>query len=162
MAHVSGNLAAFIERLDDEYIKSLQNIDPHTKEYISRLQDEQSFMLVRLPPLPSTTRYFPEFSDLFDFFLFFPEFVIEYLFRSARLSKNTTRRITNSPVPPVSPKEDSSTSTTVSVPPSSKASSFPISQTRLSPTLQKAKKNQRRQWSLSQIQITLLKTEIFW
>ena len=42
---LAGSLCAFAERLDDEYTKSLQNIDPHTKEYISRLQDE-CFLLI--------------------------------------------------------------------------------------------------------------------
>ncbi|EQC40683.1 hypothetical protein SDRG_01760 [Saprolegnia diclina VS20] len=37
---VSGDLAAFIERLTDEYTKSLQQMDPHTAEYIARLYDE--------------------------------------------------------------------------------------------------------------------------
>ena len=42
---LSGSLCAFAERLDDEFVKSLQNIDPHTKEYILRLQDE-CFLLI--------------------------------------------------------------------------------------------------------------------
>lgn len=37
---VSGDLASFIERLSEEYTKSLQQTDPHTSEYISRLFDE--------------------------------------------------------------------------------------------------------------------------
>jgi translation initiation factor 3 subunit C len=37
---VPGSPTAFAERLDDELTRSLQNIDPHTPEYIERLQDE--------------------------------------------------------------------------------------------------------------------------
>src|SRR5271156_1623394 len=43
---VQGSLVSFIDRLDDELSKSLQNIDPHTTEYIERLRDEQSLYLV--------------------------------------------------------------------------------------------------------------------
>ena len=37
---ISGNLSSFVERLYDEYTKSLQQTDPHKAEYISRLYDE--------------------------------------------------------------------------------------------------------------------------
>lgn len=37
---VSGSIVSYVERLDDELVRSLQSIDPHTSEYIERLQDE--------------------------------------------------------------------------------------------------------------------------
>ena len=37
---VVGNLLTFLARLEDEYVKSLQRINPHTHEYVSRLRDE--------------------------------------------------------------------------------------------------------------------------
>lgn len=37
---VSGSVVSYVERLDDELTRSLQSIDPHTSEYIERLQDE--------------------------------------------------------------------------------------------------------------------------
>ncbi|KAK7736236.1 Translation initiation factor 3 subunit c [Cytospora paraplurivora] len=37
---VPGSIVSYIERLDDELTRSLQNIDPHTSEYIERLSDE--------------------------------------------------------------------------------------------------------------------------
>ena len=37
---VAGDLATFTARLSDEYKKSLQQTDPHTPEYVSRLHDE--------------------------------------------------------------------------------------------------------------------------
>ncbi|KAI9002417.1 eukaryotic translation initiation factor 3 subunit 8 N-terminus-domain-containing protein [Gaertneriomyces semiglobifer] len=37
---IRGSLASLIDRIDDEFIKSLQHIDPHTSEYVARLRDE--------------------------------------------------------------------------------------------------------------------------
>lgn len=37
---VAGSVVSYVERLDDELVRSLQSIDPHTSEYIERLQDE--------------------------------------------------------------------------------------------------------------------------
>ncbi|CCC69809.1 hypothetical protein NCAS_0D02280 [Naumovozyma castellii] len=37
-----GSLFSFVERLDDEFKKSLLNIDPHSSDYLIRLKDEQS------------------------------------------------------------------------------------------------------------------------
>lgn len=37
---VPGSIVSYVERLDDELSRSLQSIDPHTSEYIERLQDE--------------------------------------------------------------------------------------------------------------------------
>ncbi|KAJ2795679.1 Translation initiation factor 3 subunit c, partial [Coemansia guatemalensis] len=34
-----GSVVAFIDRLDDEFTRSLQNIDPHTPDYIERMRD---------------------------------------------------------------------------------------------------------------------------
>jgi translation initiation factor 3 subunit C len=41
-----GSLCAFTERLDDEYFKSMQSIDPHAKEYVYRMQDESLFIVL--------------------------------------------------------------------------------------------------------------------
>ena len=38
---VRGSIISFVDRLDDEFTKSLQNIDPHTTEYVERLSDEK-------------------------------------------------------------------------------------------------------------------------
>lgn len=35
-----GNIGSFVDRLDEEFKKSLQNLDPHATEYIDRLKDE--------------------------------------------------------------------------------------------------------------------------
>lgn len=37
---VVGNLEVFVIKLEDEYIKSLQQTNPHTMEYVTRLSDE--------------------------------------------------------------------------------------------------------------------------
>ncbi len=38
---IRGNVVSLVERLDDEFYKSLQNIDPHASEYVERLKDEK-------------------------------------------------------------------------------------------------------------------------
>ncbi|RMX68262.1 hypothetical protein KXD40_003850 [Peronospora effusa] len=43
---VSGDLAAFVDRLSEEYTKSLQQTDPHTSEYVARLYDENLLIAV--------------------------------------------------------------------------------------------------------------------
>lgn len=39
---VRGSIIALVDRLDDEFTKSLQNLDPHAGEYIDRLKDEKT------------------------------------------------------------------------------------------------------------------------
>ncbi|KAJ9048380.1 Translation initiation factor 3 subunit c [Entomophthora muscae] len=41
---IQGSVISLIERLDDEFTKSLQNTDPHTSEYLERLSDETSLI----------------------------------------------------------------------------------------------------------------------
>ncbi|KAK3050195.1 Translation initiation factor 3 subunit c [Extremus antarcticus] len=37
---IPGSVVSFVERLDDELTRVLQHVDPHTAEYVERLQDE--------------------------------------------------------------------------------------------------------------------------
>jgi len=39
---IPGSVISFVERLDDELTRVLQQVDPHTAEYVERLQDEGS------------------------------------------------------------------------------------------------------------------------
>ena len=39
LQYISSSLVSIIERLDDEFNKSLQQTDPHSTEYIERLRD---------------------------------------------------------------------------------------------------------------------------
>ncbi|KIL68985.1 hypothetical protein M378DRAFT_8398 [Amanita muscaria Koide BX008] len=41
VVHIRGSIISFIDRLDDEFTRSLQNIDPHGTEYVERLRDER-------------------------------------------------------------------------------------------------------------------------
>ncbi|KAJ3099826.1 Translation initiation factor 3 subunit c [Phlyctochytrium bullatum] len=43
---IRGNIFSFIDRLDEEFTKSLQGIDPHTTEYVDRLRDETSLYVL--------------------------------------------------------------------------------------------------------------------
>ncbi|KAJ7594796.1 eukaryotic translation initiation factor 3 subunit 8 N-terminus-domain-containing protein [Mycena floridula] len=42
IVRIRGSIISFIDRLDDEFTKSLQNIDPHGTEYVDRLKDEKA------------------------------------------------------------------------------------------------------------------------
>ncbi|KAI0244335.1 Translation initiation factor 3 subunit c [Massospora cicadina] len=41
---IQGSVISLVERLDDEFTKSLQNTDPHAPEYLERLSDETSLV----------------------------------------------------------------------------------------------------------------------
>jgi len=43
---VCGNLVAFLDKIDAEFFKSLQCIDPHTREYFERFQAEPMFFVL--------------------------------------------------------------------------------------------------------------------
>eukprot|EP00126_Sphaerothecum_destruens_P015153 Sdes_comp9074_c0_seq1m524 len=43
---IQGSMIVLVERLDDEFTKHLQSIDPHTTEYVERLKDD--FLLLKL------------------------------------------------------------------------------------------------------------------
>lgn len=47
---ILGSIFAFVERLDDEFNKSLLNIDPHSSDYLLRLKDESKLytLLIRV------------------------------------------------------------------------------------------------------------------
>lgn len=42
IVRVRGSIISFVDRLDDEFTKSLQNIDPHGPDYVERLKDEKN------------------------------------------------------------------------------------------------------------------------
>ncbi|KAG8832264.1 Translation initiation factor 3 subunit c [Serendipita sp. 399] len=41
IVRIRGSIISFVDRLDDEFTRSLQNTDPHGTDYIERLRDEQ-------------------------------------------------------------------------------------------------------------------------
>ncbi|KAF8494547.1 eukaryotic translation initiation factor 3 subunit 8 N-terminus-domain-containing protein [Gautieria morchelliformis] len=48
VVRIRGSIISFVDCLDDEFTKSLQNIDPHGTEYVDRLKDEKGFIMRRL------------------------------------------------------------------------------------------------------------------
>ncbi|KAI0058056.1 eukaryotic translation initiation factor 3 subunit 8 [Artomyces pyxidatus] len=41
VVRIRGSIISFVDRLDDEFTRSLQHIDPHGTEYVDRLKDEK-------------------------------------------------------------------------------------------------------------------------
>jgi hypothetical protein len=41
VVRIRGSIISFVDRLDDEFTRSMQNIDPHGTEYVDRLKDEK-------------------------------------------------------------------------------------------------------------------------
>ncbi|KAH9083346.1 eukaryotic translation initiation factor 3 subunit 8 N-terminus-domain-containing protein [Lactarius deliciosus] len=41
VVRIRGSIISFVDRLDDEFARSLQNLDPHGTEYVDRLKDEK-------------------------------------------------------------------------------------------------------------------------
>lgn len=54
---VSGDVASFVDRLSEEYVKSLQQMDPHTSDYISRLYDEGQLITLAASVQAITIRF---------------------------------------------------------------------------------------------------------
>lgn len=43
---IRGSIVTYVERLDEEFTRALQNIDPHTTDYVDRLKDENALYAV--------------------------------------------------------------------------------------------------------------------
>ncbi|KAK3808678.1 MAG: eukaryotic translation initiation factor 3 subunit 8 N-terminus-domain-containing protein [Benniella sp.] len=57
---IQGSIVAIVDRLDDEFTKSLQNIDPHTTDYVDRLKDEVGLYAV----IVRSTAYFQKLEQI--------------------------------------------------------------------------------------------------
>jgi len=51
VVRIRGSIISFVDRLDDEFTKSLQNIDPHGTVYVDRLKDEKVLYHLSCPSL---------------------------------------------------------------------------------------------------------------
>ncbi|KAL0080500.1 eukaryotic translation initiation factor 3 subunit 8 N-terminus-domain-containing protein [Phycomyces blakesleeanus] len=102
-----GSIVSFIERLDDEFTKSLQNIDQHSTDYIDRLRDEPQLytMLVRVQIYGEKYNMDNTVSRVvmrrIDHLYFKPDVVIRSIESSAAnlLSKNLVSKIITSEEP---------------------------------------------------------------